>query len=109
MGTATRAAPALRLSSHRAEPAGGGGAAEHEGSGGGVAVEDRARHGHRADLPAGAAGQAAEAAGPRAGCGAGVGQRARVDRGELGGGKAQSKAMSVKKSTFRWSLGAEGL
>ncbi len=45
------------------EPAGGGGAAEHEGSGGGVALEDRARQGHRADLPAGAAGQAAEAAG----------------------------------------------
>ena len=72
---------------HGSEPAGGGGAAEHQGSGGGVALEDRSRKGHRADLPAGPAGHAAEAARPRPGCGQGVGQRAGVDRGELGGRK----------------------
>ncbi|WP_442872968.1 DUF6441 family protein [Aurantimonas sp. C2-3-R2] len=38
MGTAARSAPALRLSPHGAEPAGGGGAAEHERSGGSVAI-----------------------------------------------------------------------
>jgi hypothetical protein len=37
------------------------------GSGGGVALEDRPRPGHRADLPAGPAGQAAEAARSRRG------------------------------------------
>ena len=58
--------------------------AEHEGTGGGVALENRARQGHRADLPACAAGQSAEAAGSRAGRGPGFGQRAGVDRGELG-------------------------
>ena len=41
-------------------------------SGGGVAREDRPQPGHRADLPAGPAGQAAEAAGPRPGCRAGA-------------------------------------
>ena len=51
-----------------------------------VAVEDRARSGHRADLPAGAAGQAAEAARSRAGRRAGARGGAGVDRGELGGG-----------------------
>lgn len=30
----------------------------------------------------------AEAAGPRAGCGPGIGQRVGADRGELGGGEA---------------------
>ena len=84
MGTATRAASALRLSPHGTKPAGGRGTAEHEGPGGGVPLEDRARQGHRTDLPARAAGQAAEAAGPRPGCGAGARQRAGADRGELG-------------------------
>ena len=70
----------------RPEPAGRRGTAQHEGPGGGVALEDRARKGHRPDLPARAPGQAAEAAGPRAGCRPGVGQRAGADRGELGGG-----------------------
>ena len=37
---------------------------QHPRSGGGVAIEDRAQPDHRADLPAGPAGQAAEAAGP---------------------------------------------
>ncbi len=52
-----------------------------------VTLEDRARQGHRADLPARAAGQVAEAAGPGARCRPGVGRRAGADSGELGGGK----------------------
>ena len=67
MGAAARAAPAVCLSPHRAEPAGGGGTDEREGPGRGVPVEDRARQGHRANLPARAAGQATEAAGPGTG------------------------------------------
>jgi hypothetical protein len=74
MGMATRAAPALRLSPHGSESSGGGGAFEHEGPGGRVPLEDRARKGDRPDLPAGAASEAAEAAGPRARCGPGAGQ-----------------------------------
>ena len=54
------------------------------GSRGGVALEDRARPGHRADLPAGAAGEAAEAARPGPGCRAGARCCAGADRGELG-------------------------
>ena len=49
-----------------------GGADQHARARGGVALEDRARPGHRADLPAGAAGQAAEAARPGAGRRAGA-------------------------------------
>ena len=64
--------PALRLSPVRSEPARGRGAAEHEGTRGPLAVQDRAGCRHRADLPARAAGQAAEAARSRAGCGAGA-------------------------------------
>ena len=73
MGTAARATPAVRLSADGSQPAGCRGAAEHEGPSRGVALEDRARQGHRADLPAGAAGQAVEAVGSRAGCRAGAG------------------------------------
>ena len=72
MGTATRSAVAVRLSPNGSEPAGGGGTAEHERPGGGVALENRARKGHRADLPAGATGETAEAAGSGAGCRAGA-------------------------------------
>ena len=81
----------------------------HEGSGGGVALEDRARKGHRADLPAGAAGQASETAGSGAGRGSGFGQRAGADRGELGGGKElemkrlvnPKRAMQTGRATLR--------
>jgi len=95
MGATVWAEAAVCLSADGAKPAGGRGAAEHEGSGGGVALEDWARQGHRADLPASAAGQAAEAAGPRAGCGASRGRCAGADRGELGGG-----APSVTSADF---------
>lgn len=85
MGTASRVAPALRLSPDGPEPAGGRRTAEHQRPSGRVAIKDRARQGHRADFPAGAAGEAAETARPRAGCRSGAGQRAGADRGELGG------------------------
>ena len=91
MGTTARFAPAVRLSPHGPEPAGGRGTAEHKGSGGGVALKDRARQGHRADLPAGATGETAKAAGPGAGRRPGIGQRDGADRGELGGGKFQMR------------------
>ena len=68
MGKAARSAPAVRLSPDGSEPAGGRGTAEHEGSGSSVPLKDRTRQGHRADLSAGAAGEIAKAAEPRAGC-----------------------------------------
>ena len=86
MGAAARPAPALRQSPTWPESAGGEWTDEHEGPSRGVALEDRARKGHRSDLPARAAGQAAEAAGPRTGGRSGIGQRAGADRGELDGG-----------------------
>src|SRR5690554_6411703 len=85
MGAPPWPPPALRLSPDGPEPAGRRGAAEHERPSSGVALEDRARQGHRADLPAGAAGQAAEAAGPGPGCTAGRGRHAGADRGGVGG------------------------
>jgi hypothetical protein len=72
----------------------------------GVALEDRPRQGHRADLPAGAAGQAAEAAGPGAGCRAGAGQRAGADRGELGGGADAHPSRNHPHRAARAALGA---
>lgn len=86
-----RAAPALRLSPDGSEPAGGRRAAEHQRTGSGVALKDRAQQGHRADLPAGPAGETAEAAGSGVGCGPGVGQRAGAGHGELGGGAELAK------------------
>ena len=71
------------------------GPAEHQGPRGGVALEDRPRANHGSDLPAGAAGEADEAAGPRAGCRAGVGQRAGADRGELDRGEGVSLSPTV--------------
>ena len=54
----------------------------------GLTLTERSRAYNCADLPASAAGEAAEAVRPRAGCGARSGRCARADRGELGAGKA---------------------
>ena len=63
---AGRIAPALRISSPRSEPAGRRPSPHQQTrSSGGLALENRPQPGHRADLPAGPAGQATEAAGPR--------------------------------------------
>jgi hypothetical protein len=72
MGAAARAAPALRLSQGRSEPAGGGGAAEHQRPGRDVALQDRARKGDRANLSFDTSGEAVETVGPRARCQAGA-------------------------------------
>ena len=61
-------------------------AAQLAGARGRIAIENRARPGHGADLPSGAAGQAAEAARSRAGCRASARGGAGADRGELDGG-----------------------
>ena len=87
MGKTDRVEAALHLSSARSEPAGGRRSAEHQGPRSGIALQNRARAGNRADLPAGAAGQAAQAAGSGTGCGTGGGWRAGEDRGEVGGAK----------------------
>lgn len=50
---------------------------------------------NRADLPAGAARQVAEAFGSGAGCKAGVGRFAGADGGELGAGKVDMKVRST--------------
>ncbi len=75
---------AVRLSPPGPKPARGGGAVEQQGARGGVAREDRPRADHGADLPAGAAGQAAQAAGSGKGCRAGHRRRAGADRGRVG-------------------------
>ena len=86
LGAEDRAQAAVRLPSDRAEPARRRpGAAQLTRARGGVALEDRARSGHRADLPAGAAGQAAEAARSGAGRRASARGSAGTNRGELGG------------------------
>jgi hypothetical protein len=106
MGAATRSASALRLSPDGSEPAGGRGTAEYEGSGGGLPIKDWARKGHRADLPAGATGETAEAAEPSAGCREGARQRSGADCRELGGGATQlvrtsRKPLNNRINTFK--------
>ena len=86
LGAEDGAQAPVRLPSDRAEPARRRpGAAQLTRARGGVTLEDRARSGHRADLPAGAAGQAAEAARSGAGRRASARGSAGADRGELGG------------------------
>lgn len=89
MGRPHRIAPTVHLPPSWAKLAGGEGAVEFERQGCGIEVENWARRGDRADLPARAADQAAQAAGSDAGCRAGCGPRAGVDRGEVGGAAAR--------------------
>lgn len=83
MGASDRAAAALPISRLRPEPARRREPDRQPRPRAGVALEDRARRSQRADLPAGAAGEAAEAAGPRARHRAGARQRAGADRGDV--------------------------
>ena len=87
---------------HRAQPPGGRcGAAEHPRPGFRVQVENRTWSGDGTDLPAGAAGQTAQAAQSGAGCRTGSGRCAGADRGELGGEEALT--FSPTKLASGWS------
>ena len=96
LGAEDRASVAVRLSAGRAEPA------RCAGSAIALQVENGL-----ADLPVGAAGQAAEAARSRTGCRAGARRGAGADRGELGGGAVMEREASEERPLL--TRGGRGL